>query len=211
VSTANLIIAAALLLGMPLFVVFGGLSDRIGRKKIMMAGCLIAALSYYPIYRAMVYATGNNVVAVQSTNNPVTGEIKLTPMTMDAGGALVPATEGSEPNVALLILLVFLQMIFVTMVYGPIAAYLVEAFPARIRYTSLSLPYHLGNGVFGGLLPVIGLTICAATGNIYAGLIYPIIIASITFITGSIMLKETRDVRIWDEVELLGEKVKAAD
>jgi len=211
VSTANLIIAAALLLGMPLFVIFGRLSDRIGRKKIMMAGCLIAALSYYPIYRAMVYAAGNNVVAVQSTNNPVTGEIKLTPMTMDAGGALVPATEGSEPNVALLILLVFLQMIFVTMVYGPIAAYLVEAFPARIRYTSLSLPYHLGNGVFGGLLPVIGLTICAATGNIYAGLIYPIIIASITFITGSIMLKETRDVRIWDEVELLGEKVKAAD
>ena len=211
VSTANLIIAAALLLGMPLFVVFGRLSDRIGRKKIMMAGCLIAALSYYPIYRAMVYAAGNNVVAVQSTNNPVTGEIKLTPMTMDAGGALVPATEGSGPNVALLILLVFLQMIFVTMVYGPIAAYLVEAFPARIRYTSLSLPYHLGNGVFGGLLPVIGLTICAATGNIYAGLIYPIIIASITFIIGSIMLKETRDVRIWDEVELVGEKVKAAD
>ncbi|MCI0665027.1 MAG: MHS family MFS transporter [Acidobacteria bacterium] len=211
VSTANLIIAAALLLGMPLFVIFGRLSDRIGRKKIMMAGCLIAALSYYPIYRAMVYAAGNNVVAVQSTNNLITGEIKLTPMTRDAGGALVAATEGSDPNVALLILLVFLQMIFVTMVYGPIAAYLVEAFPARIRYTSLSLPYHLGNGVFGGLLPVIGLTICAATGNIYAGLIYPIIIASITFITGSIMLKETRDVRIWDEVEMVGERVKAAD
>src|SRR5215510_15030084 len=211
VSTANLIIAAALFLGMPLFVFFGRLSDRLGRKKIMMAGCLIAALSYYPIYQAMVYAAGNNVVAVQSTNNPVTGEIKLTPMARDASGALVTAAEGTDPNVALLILLVFLQMIFVTMVYGPIAAYLVEAFPARIRYTSLSLPYHMGNGVFGGLLPVIGLTICAATGNIYAGLIYPIIIASITFITGSIMLKETREVRIWDEVELAGERVKAAD
>jgi MFS family permease len=211
VSTANLVIAAALLLGMPLFVFFGRLSDRIGRKKIMMAGCLIAALSYYPIYRAMVYAAGNNVVAVQSTSNPVTGEIKLTPMTRDLSGALVTAAEGADPNVALLILLVFLQMIFVTMVYGPIAAYLVEAFPARIRYTSLSLPYHLGNGVFGGLLPVIGLTICAATGNIYAGLIYPIIIALITFITGSIMLKETREVKIWDEVQLEREGIKAAD
>jgi MFS family permease len=211
VSTANLIIASALLLGMPLFVFFGGLSDRIGRKKIMMAGCLIAALSYYPIYRAMVYAAGNNVVAVQSTSNPVTGEIKLTPMTRDLNGALVIAADGTDPKVALLILLVFLQMIFVTMVYGPIAAYLVEAFPARIRYTSLSLPYHLGNGVFGGLLPVIGLTICAGTGNIYAGLIYPIIIALITFITGSIMLKETREVKIWDEVQLEREGVKAAD
>jgi hypothetical protein len=91
-------------------------------------------------------------------------------------------------------------VIFVTMVYGPIAAYLVEAFPAKIRYTSLSLPYHIGNGVFGGLLPVIGLAICAWTGNIYAGLIYPIGIALLTFIVGMITLKETRHVRIWHEV-----------
>ena len=99
-----------------------------------------------------------------------------------------------------LVLLVFVQVIFVCMVYGPIAAYLVEAFPAKIRYTSLSLPYHIGNGVFGGLLPLIGLSSCAATGNIYAGLWYPMIVASITFIVGSIFLKETRHVRIWDEV-----------
>jgi len=100
-----------------------------------------------------------------------------------------------------LILLIFVQVIFVTMVYGPIAAYLVEAFPAKIRYTSLSLPYHIGNGVFGGLLPLIGLSVIAQTGNIYAGLYYPIIVASITFIVGSLLLKETRHVLIWDELE----------
>ena len=97
--------------------------------------------------------------------------------------------------------LVFIQVIFVTMVYGPIAAYLVEAFPAKIRYTSLSLPYHIGNGVFGGLLPLIGLSAVAETGNIYAGLYYPIIVASITFIVGSLLLKETRHTLIWDEVK----------
>lgn len=85
------------------------------------------------------------------------------------------------------------------MVYGPIAAYLVEAFPAKIRYTSMSLPYHIGNGVFGGLLPVIGLAICAVTGNIYAGLLYPIAVALITFVVGSLLLRETHSVRIWDE------------
>jgi hypothetical protein len=89
----------------------------------------------------------------------------------------------------------------VTMVYGPIAAYLVEAFPAKIRYTALSLPYHIGNGVFGGLLPVIGLSIVARTGNIYAGLYYPIVVATLTFIVGAIMLKETHSVLIWNEVE----------
>jgi hypothetical protein len=98
-----------------------------------------------------------------------------------------------------LILLVFVQVIFVTMVYGPIAAYLVEAFPAKIRYTSLSLPYHIGNGVFGGLLPLIGLSVVARTGNIYAGLYYPMIVASITFVVGSLFLKETRNVKIWAE------------
>ena len=99
-----------------------------------------------------------------------------------------------------LILLVFIQVFFVTMVYGPIAAYLVEAFPARIRYTSLSLPYHIGNGVFGGLLPVIGLSVVSKTGNIYAGLYYPIVIASLTFVVGSLLLKETKHTLIWDEV-----------
>ena len=100
-----------------------------------------------------------------------------------------------------LMLLVFVQVVFVTMVYGPIAAYLVEAFPARIRYTALSLPYHIGNGVFGGLLPVIGLSIVASTGNIYAGLYYPIAVAAATFVVGSMLLPETHSVLIWKELE----------
>ncbi|XXF80022.1 MFS transporter [Myxococcaceae bacterium GXIMD 01537] len=162
--TANIIVAVALALAMPLFVFFGGLSDRIGRKKVMMAGNLIAALSYYPIYQAMkAYSDPMNTVALTA--------------------------------------LVFIQVVFVTMVYGPIAAYLVEAFPAKIRYTSLSVPYHVGNGVFGGLLPLIASAVTVATGNIYAGLIYPIVIALTTFVVGSIYLKETKDVRIWAELE----------
>ena len=96
--------------------------------------------------------------------------------------------------------LIFVQVIFVTMVYGPIAAYLVEAFPAKIRYTSVSLPYHIGNGVFGGLVPLIGLYSCEATGNIYAGLWYPMIVASITFVVGSLLLRDTKGVQIWREV-----------
>ncbi len=199
--TANVIVAVGLLLGMPLFVVFGALSDRIGRKKLMMAGCLLAALSYYPIYRGMERAAGNNVVSVSSRiKNEATGERELVPMTRAPNGSLIPASPAQNPDRARLVLLVFAQVIFVTMVYGPIAAYLVEAFPAKIRYTSLSLPYHIGNGVFGGLLPVIGLTICAYTGNIYAGLLYPIGVALLTFIVGTIFLKETRHVRIWHEL-----------
>src|SRR5204863_7888859 len=106
----------------------------------------------------------------------------------------------SNPITWKLILLVFIQVIFVTMVYGPIAAYLVEAFPARIRYTSLSLPYHIGNGVFGGMLPLIGLYVVAQTGNIYAGLYYPIVVAAVTFVVGSLLLDETRHVSIWQEM-----------
>ena len=103
-----------------------------------------------------------------------------------------------------LIFLVFLQLVFVTMVYGPIAAYLVEAFPAKIRYTALSLPYHIGNGVFGGLLPVVGLAIVANTGNIYAGLYYPIVVAALTFVIGTLTLEETHNVLIWSEVDGTG-------
>jgi MFS family permease len=200
VRTANIAVAIALLLGMPFFTVFGALSDRIGRKKIMMAGCLLAILAYYPIYGSMQVAAGNNVNTVRSQKNKVTGAISLVPLTTDANGAAVPAKEAPAPNIPKLVFLVFLQVIFVCMVYGPIAAYLVEAFPARIRYTSLSLPYHIGNGVFGGLLPLIGLSMCAATNNIYAGLWYPMIVAGITFIVGSIFLKETVNVKIWDEI-----------
>jgi MFS family permease len=196
---ANIIVATALLIGMPLFVVFGALSDRIGRKRIIMAGCLLAALSYVPIYKGMVDASNNSVVAVEGRPDKTTGEVKLIPVTV-VDGQRVPAQNASNPNVPMLVFLVFIQVIFVTMVYGPIAAYLVEAFPAKIRYTSLSLPYHIGNGIFGGLLPVIGLTICAWTGNIYAGLIYPIGVALLTFVVGMIFLKETRHVKIWHEV-----------
>jgi len=194
------IIAIALALSMPFFTVFGALSDRFGRKKLMMAGCLIAVVTYLPIYHAMQRAAGNNVVTVQSTKNKITGAISLTPLTTDATGALVPAKEAPNPAEGMLIFLVFIQVIYVCMVYGPIAAYLVEAFPAKIRYTSLSLPYHIGNGVFGGLLPLIGLIVCAATGNIYAGLYYPMAVAGLTFVVGSLFLRETHSTRIWDEV-----------
>jgi MFS family permease len=208
-TSANYVVATALLLGMPFFVVFGALSDRIGRKRIMMAGCLLAALSYVPIYRGMQAAAGSGVVTAISQRHAVTGAIGLIPM-RSTDGVLQPAAEVlpytslgalmQDPIAWKLIFLIFIQLIFVTMVYGPIAAYLVEAFPARIRYTALSLPYHIGNGVFGGLLPLIGLYVVSATGNIYAGLYYPIAVAAITFIVGSLLLKETRGVKIWDEV-----------
>jgi MFS family permease len=208
-TSASYIVAAALLFGMPFFVLFGWLSDRIGRKRIMMAGCLIAAVSYFPIYRAMQAAAGSEVTTAISQRNAVTGAITLTPMRA-VEGELQPAPEVlpyvdfvtllSSPAAWRLILLIFVQVLFVTMVYGPIAAYLVEAFPARIRYTALSLPYHIGNGVFGGLLPLIGLSIVSATGNIYAGLYYPIAVAATTFVVGSLLLVDTHNVCIWDEV-----------
>ena len=210
-TSANYIVAIALLIGMPFFVFFGWLSDRLGRKWIILAGCLLAVLTYLPIYKAMQSAAGSNVVTATSQKNPVTGAITLTPQSSDTSGALVaapkvlPYTSFGElvanRTAWLLILLVLVQVIWVTMVYGPIAAYLVEAFPAKIRYTALSLPYHIGNGVFGGLLPLIGLSVIAQTGNIYAGLYYPMIIASITFIVGAIFLKETHGHKIWEEVK----------
>ena len=199
VKTANIVVAVALLLSMPFFTVAGALSDRIGRKKLMMLACLFAVVSYIPIYKAMQKAAGNNVVTVKSARNKVTGAISLTPLTTDATGALVPAKEAPAPNVPMLVALVFVQVLFVCMIYGPIAAYLIEAFPAKVRYTSLSLPYHIGNGVFGGLLPLIGLSTVAETGNIYAGLYYPMIVAGITLICGTFLLKETHGTRIWDE------------
>ena len=181
--TSYIIIAIALLIGTPFFIVFGRLSDRIGRKKIMMWGCLIAAITYVPIYMGMKAAAG-----------PITGE----------GAAAIAAS----PNVFLLTVLVLIQVIYVTMVYGPIAAFLVELFPAKIRYTSMSLPYHLGNGEFGGFLPLVAasLVLWAQTNGgwgeyaIYAGLAYPIIVALITFVVGSLYLPETNHVKIWDEV-----------
>ena len=209
-TSAIYIVAIALLFGMPFFVVFGALSDKIGRKWIIMAGLLLAVLTYLPIYKSMQSVAGNNVVSAVSKQNPVTGAISLTPQTIDENGDLIeaqkvlPYTSFGDLLGNLiawkLILLIFIQVLWVTMVYGPIAAYLVEAFPAKIRYTALSLPYHIGNGVFGGLLPLIGLSVIASTGNIYAGLYYPIIVATITFIVGSLLLRESRNVKIWDEI-----------
>ncbi|HEY5059893.1 MAG TPA: MFS transporter [Gemmatimonadaceae bacterium] len=180
IGTAYKIVALGLLLATPFFVVFGALSDRIGRKKIIMTGCLVAALTYIPIYHAMSVAAG-----------PVT-------QIADAAGKLTDVA--ASPNFAALTALIFIQVLYVTMVYGPIAAFLVESFPARIRYTSLSLPYHFGNGWFGGFTPLIATSIVAATGNRYAGLWFPIGVASVTFVVGSILLRETKDQGIWDEV-----------
>lgn len=203
-KTANYIIVWALLFGMPLFTVFGVLSDKIGRKWIMMLGCLFAVISYLPIYHAMHDAAGNNVTTFTSSKAKGTGATVLTSMTVDATGKTVPAKEAPNPDTKKLIFLVWLQMIWVCMVYGPIAAYLVEAFPAKIRYTSLSLPYHIGNGVFGGMLPLIGIWVSASTGHIYAGLWYPMIVAGITFVVGSILLRDTKNVKIWQEAAAAG-------
>jgi MFS family permease len=172
--TSYVIVAVALALGTPFFVVFGALSDRVGRKAIMMAGCGVAALTYYPIY-----------VGMSRFADPL--------------------------NPVMMTLLVFLQVIYVTMVYGPIAAYLVELFPARIRYTSMSLPYHLGNGWFGGFTPLIASSIVAATENIYAGLAYPIAVALMSLVIGGLFLRETKDHRIWDEVETAEAAAGASD
>jgi len=210
-TSSQYIVAIALLFALPFFVFFGALSDRIGRKWIILGGCLLAMLTYIPIYGSMQSAAGSNVVTATSQKDPVTGAIKLTPQSAAPDGTLVTAekvlpytTLGellSQSAAWKLIFLIFIQVFWVTMVYGPIAAYLVEAFPAKIRYTALSLPYHIGNGVFGGLLPLIGVSLIAQTGNIYAGLYYPMAIAGITFVVGAILLRETRGHRIWEEVD----------
>jgi len=199
-QSANKVVAIALLISVPLMMGFGALSDRVGRKKIMMAGCLLAAVSYFPIYHAIASAAGSRVMTVLSQKNPVTGEIRLTPLTRDPSGVLAPVSEAGAPNIPMLIFLVLVPLTFHCMAVGPLAAYLVEAFPAKIRYTSLSLPYHIGHGIFGGLQPLIGLSAIAATGNIYAGLWYPVIVAVITFVVGTLLLRETKHVKIWDEL-----------
>src|SRR4051812_23881677 len=276
VTTANLLIAASLLIGTPFFIVFGSLSDKIGRKPIIMAGCLLAAVTYFKVFPMILEYANPGLVAAQQkakvvvTADPATCSFQGSPIAREidflsscdiakraltvayvpyanaAGAAGAPATITigdktiSAPTGALnaeghgfsaeagkaigdfkkqvadatkaagltrpankdtmnkgmvLLLLVFL-VILVTMVYGPIAAMLVELFPTRIRYTSMSLPYHIGNGWFGGLLPATAFAIVASTGDIYAGLWYPVIFASITVVIGLFFLPETKDVDI---------------
>jgi MFS family permease len=201
----------AVALGTPFFLVFGWLSDKIGRKPIILAGCLIAAITYLPIYHAMHDFSNTK---------------------RDAAGLIT----GSDPNVPVIIALVWIQVIFVTMVYGPIAAFLVEYFRAKVRYTSLSIPYHFGNGWFGGLLPLLFTGLVGATfpegsksfvpflknfmalpidssislrqfnttndpnGNIYLGLAYTITVALMTVVVGTLFLREPKGVKIWHEV-----------
>lgn len=161
--TANLIVATALAFATPFFIVFGWLSDKIGRKKIILSGMALGFIFYIPIYMMMARASGF------FSGNPF---------------------EEVVPDVPVLTMLVFIQVIFVTMVYGPIAAFLVEMFPTKIRYTSMSLPYHIGNGVFGGLVPLIGTALTAATGNMYAGLVYPMVVAIVTFTIGALFIHD---------------------
>jgi MFS family permease len=166
-SNAYLVVGVAIVFATPFFIFFGRLSDRVGRKPIILAGCALGALTYVPIYQAMLSA----------------------------------APSADNYNAPVLTLLVFIQVLYVTMVYGPIAAFLVELFPGRVRYTSLSLPYHIGNGVFGGLVPVTSTYLVQRFDNPLAGLSYPIIVAVITFFVGLFFVRETNLTRIYDEVE----------
>lgn len=272
-QTANLLIAGSLLIGTPFFILFGSLSDRIGRKGIIMAGCILAALTYFPIFKALTEYGNPDVFAAQA-QNPVTvvadpdqcsfqfdpvgkarftsscdlaktvlarraipyDNVKAEPgaiaqvrigdkVITSFDGTAMPAAdfkarndafvatlgaalkeagypEKADPaktNYPMVLLLLTILVIYVTMVYGPIAAWLVELFPTRIRYTSMSLPYHIGNGWFGGFLPTVAFAMVAATGDIYYGLWYPIVIAVMTAILGTFFLPETKDRNITDD------------
>src|SRR6266404_70306 len=252
-ETAYLLIALSLIIGTPFFIIFGRLSDTIGRKKIIMAGCLIAALTYFPLFKGLTHyvnpaleeALAKTPVSVAATDchfhifvgpwskftpcdrakdfltkqgisftttEPPAGsadslivrigatEVKgwnETEMKAALAAAGFPASaDKARINYVMAELILVIMVIYVTMVYGPIAAFLVELFPARIRYTSMSLPYHIGNGWFGGMLPLVATALVAASGNIYYGLWYPIGVAIMTFIIGSIFLTETKDTDI---------------
>ncbi len=196
---AYLIVGTAIVFATPFFYFFGRLSDRIGRKKVILSGAAIAAATYVPIYMLMIqFAHPQGQLA---TTGATAGRY------VDAAGALTVA----QPEILPLMFLVWIQVVFVTMVYGPIAAFLVEYFPARIRYTSLSIPYHIGNGWFGGFLPLIGSALIISTGSLLASLIYPITVAVITVIIGGLYIRESRHVRIWDEVGGHHDDIAAAD
>ena len=263
---AYMIIGMSLIIGTPFFVFFGWLSDRIGRLKIILAGCLIAALTYFPLFQALTHYVNPDLESF-SQRNPVTvtadtstcevhifvtGLTKFTPCDrakdfvtklglsfktenqsgagdkvtlaigstklegfdaakwnqafLDAGypnlqkdkdGKIVPKDASSaNVNWGMTLLILTIMVVYVTMVYGPIAAFLVELFPTKIRYTSMSLPYHIGNGWFGGMLPLLATAFVAATGDIYFGLWYPIVVAVITTVVGGLFLRDTKDIDI---------------
>ena len=194
---SSIIMVVAMLLATPLFVYFGSLSDRIGRKKIIMTGMICGALFTVPLFYGLKAFAG-----------PLT---EITPATVDAAGKAVPAVmKALAPNIPAMIAMVFCLVVFVTMVYGPIAAYLVELFPTSVRYTSLSVPYHIGNGVFGGFVPLIATSIgvwaAAQPAGTFAkehsslvGLVYPVTIALICFFVGTALMKDVRNVKLIDE------------
>ncbi len=193
---SSTILVVAMVLATPLFVYFGSLSDRIGRKRIIMTGMICGALFTIPLF-----------YGIKAYAGPLT---EITPATVDAAGKAVPAVmKALTPNVFMMTVLTFFLVLFVTMVYGPIAAYLVELFPTSVRYTSLSVPYHIGNGVFGGFVPLIATSIgvwaAAQPAGTFAkehssllGLIYPVVIALICFFVGSALMKDTRNVKLMD-------------
>ena len=194
---SSIIMVVAMLLATPLFVYFGSLSDRIGRKRIIMTGMICGAIFTIPLF-----------YGIKAFAGPLT---EITPATVDAVGKAVPAVMKSlTPNIPAMIAMVFCLVVFVTMVYGPIAAYLVELFPTSVRYTSLSVPYHIGNGVFGGFVPLIATSIgvwaAAQPAGTFAkehsslvGLVYPVTIALICFIVGMALMKDVRNVKLIDE------------
>jgi MFS family permease len=255
--TAQILIALGLLLGTPFFILFGWLSDRIGRKPIILTGFLLAALTYFPIFKAITHFA-NPALEMALSSSPVTviadpgecsfqlkltgvesyttscdiaksalvtrsvnyenqaapagtvAQVKIGDQTIAANTPNFPAVlqqaivqhgypAAADPNqisYVPTVLLLMLLVVYVTLVYAPIAAWLVELFPTRIRYSGLSLPYHIGNGWFGGFLPATAFAIVAATGDIYSGLWYPIVIASVSFVIGLVFLPETKDVDI---------------
>ncbi len=250
-QTTYMLIGASLLLGTPFFIFFGWLSDKIGRLKIILAGCLIAALTFFPMFKLLTHYVNPALEAFQNKTvitvaaNPADEHFNLfvLPSTkysdvdrvndffaknglsfnkipavpgktvvtyigtttiegLNAAAMTKALTDqgfpinGADPkqvNYPMTLLILWIFLIYVTMVYGPIAAFLVELFPTRIRYTSMSLPYHIGNGWFGGMLPLTATAMVALKGNIYYGLWYPVIVALITVVVGAIFLKETKD------------------
>ena len=250
--SAYTLIGISLLIGTPFFIFFGWLSDRIGRLKIILAGCLIAAVTYFPLFKALTHYVNPALEAYQAkttisvaatdcqfhlfvgpwskftacdrTKDFLTKQgLSFTSVPAEAGkdvvtrigdqtfegydeaklnGALKAtgypgAADTSKVNWVMAELILVIMVIYVTMVYGPIAAFLVELFPARIRYTSMSLPYHIGNGWFGGMLPLTATAMVAATGDIYYGLWYPIVVALMTVVIGGLFLREVKDRDIY--------------